>query len=237
MHTPAEDEFALCNATGFSPYIGFAFPRRRDHFDRYLTFQNVPASETERWKAAFRLFLKKLTWKDGRPLILKSPPHTCRIQLLLSLFPSAKFIHIHRHPYAVYQSTQHWDKIALRFTGLQQVGWKERETYLVARYKLIYDRFFAETPLIPADHFHEVSLEALEKDPVAQVRTIYERLAFPDFHVCEPALRRYTVSLQHYQKNEHRELPTALRQRIARVWERSFDEWHYSSYVSSQASR
>jgi hypothetical protein len=39
-------------------------------------------------------------------LILKSPAHTARMKLLHELFPGAKFIHISRNPYEVYQSTQ-----------------------------------------------------------------------------------------------------------------------------------
>lgn len=39
-------------------------------------------------------------------LILKSPAHTARLKLLHEIFPKAKFIHISRNPYEVYQSTQ-----------------------------------------------------------------------------------------------------------------------------------
>jgi hypothetical protein len=31
-------------------------------------------------KQALVLFLKKLTWTYGKPLLVKSPPHTCRIK-------------------------------------------------------------------------------------------------------------------------------------------------------------
>jgi omega-hydroxy-beta-dihydromenaquinone-9 sulfotransferase len=229
LHTPAEEEFALCNATGLSPYMGFVFPRRSAHYDRYLSFQDVSQSETDAWKAALLLFLEKLTRKAGRQLVLKSPPHTCRIRLLLALFPDARFVHIHRHPYAVYQSTQHWDRIALQVTSLQWVDLKDRPAYLLERYRTMYDRFFEERALIPANRFHDVALEDLEKDPVAQMRTIYERLDLPGFSALEPALRTYTESLRNYRQNEHPELPAAVRQRIAKTWQRSFDEWRYGN--------
>lgn len=61
----------------------------------------VPAAEIRRWRDAMVLFLQKLTWKYGRPLVLKSPPHTAWIRLLLVTFPGSKFVHIHRDPYAV----------------------------------------------------------------------------------------------------------------------------------------
>lgn len=39
-------------------------------------------------------------------LILKSPAHTARLKLLHELFPQARFVHISRNPYEIYQSTK-----------------------------------------------------------------------------------------------------------------------------------
>ena len=39
----------------------------------------------------------------GRRLVLKSPVHTARVELLLKLFPDAQFIYIHRDPETVYR--------------------------------------------------------------------------------------------------------------------------------------
>src|SRR5262245_18882983 len=93
--TPQEDKFALCVATLKSPCPGmFSFPRRADHYDRYLSFRDVPEAEVEEWKAALLWYARKLTLKHGRPLLLKSPGHTARIRLLIDLFPNARFIHV-----------------------------------------------------------------------------------------------------------------------------------------------
>src|SRR5690242_17212980 len=93
--SPQEDEFALCVSTFLSPCMSWVFPRARQKFLRYLTFEGVEAAELAQWRKAFVEFLKKLQWRYQRPLILKSPPHTARIQLLQELFPGAKFVHIH----------------------------------------------------------------------------------------------------------------------------------------------
>jgi len=46
LEDPQEDEFALCVATGCSPDImGFVFPRRAQHYERYLTFRGVSQEE------------------------------------------------------------------------------------------------------------------------------------------------------------------------------------------------
>ncbi len=104
---PSEDEFATCAMTGLSPYMGWCFPGDGADYDRYLTFRDVPGDEVGHWKHALTQFLKKLTVRYGRPLVLKSPPHTARIRLLLELFPDARFVHIHRNPYVVFRSTRH----------------------------------------------------------------------------------------------------------------------------------
>ncbi len=89
FQTPQEDEFAPCLMTLRSLYVGISFARREDHYLRYLNFDGVDRDEIETWKAAFLWFLKKLTYKYRRGLLLKSPPHTARIRLLLEMFPEA----------------------------------------------------------------------------------------------------------------------------------------------------
>src|SRR5437899_1597190 len=96
-----EDEFALFTATSFSPYTAWVFPRNERHYERYLTFRGVPTQELECWKQAFIQFLKRLTWKYNKPLVLKTPPHTCRNKLLFEIFPQARSITSHSSPYTV----------------------------------------------------------------------------------------------------------------------------------------
>jgi hypothetical protein len=97
---PAEDEFALCSLTGRSFVLAMTFPRHAAWYDRYLTLRDLSEAELAEWKSALLFFLKKLALKHGRLLVLKSPGHTCRIRVLLDMFPDAKFVHIHRDPYA-----------------------------------------------------------------------------------------------------------------------------------------
>ncbi|NOY59132.1 MAG: sulfotransferase, partial [Calditrichaeota bacterium] len=100
--SPAEDEFALAILSRCSPLLAWVFPKRQEFYDRYLTMQDVSAEEFARWKNAFQLFVRKLTLKNKKQLILKSPPHTCRISLLLDMYPDAKFIHLYRNPFDVF---------------------------------------------------------------------------------------------------------------------------------------
>jgi omega-hydroxy-beta-dihydromenaquinone-9 sulfotransferase len=115
---PQEDEIALV-ASGLSFMLGLVvFPRNRNVYQKYRTLTDALPPEREQWKSALRQFLRKLTLKYNRPLILKSPAHTGRLDVLLEMFPAARFVHIHRDPYTVFQSSVHnWRKVK-SFWGL-----------------------------------------------------------------------------------------------------------------------
>jgi LPS sulfotransferase NodH len=224
---PQEDEFALCPLIGGFT-MGWAFPRRARFYNRYLTLREAPANEAAEWKAALTWFLQKLAFKYGKPLVLKSPGHTCRIRVLLELFPEARFVHIRRNPFDVFRSTQHLIRNGITpVWTLQRPDYRDLDDRIIREYKEVYGAFFEERGLIPRGRIHEVSFEGLEADPIGQVRKTYEALALPDFKAIEPTLQRYVESLAGYKKNVFPDLPAELRARIAGEWRRCFEEWGY----------
>jgi len=72
-----------------------------------------------------------------------------------------------------------------------------------------------------------VSFEGLERNPVEEMQKLYENLNLAGFHAFRPKLQVYVESLSGYRRNEFGELDSSLRVKIARAWQRSFDEWHY----------
>jgi hypothetical protein len=227
FEAPQEDEFAPLLMTFLSPYLGITFPRREDFYFRYLTFQDVAEAEVDRWKQALTRFMKKLTLRCRRPLILKSPPHTARIKLLLEAFPGARFVHIHREPYTVFKSFKHYFDTAMWYTYLQRPDLAGLENRLIHRYNVMYDAFFAQRSLIPAGCFHEMCFEELERNPERELESLYEALALPGFERLRPTLRTYFQTIEGYQKNRFADLAPDLRDRIATEWARSFQEWGY----------
>jgi omega-hydroxy-beta-dihydromenaquinone-9 sulfotransferase len=228
FQTPQEDEFALLLGCFHSLYLGITFPRRETAYSKYLTFRGVSVDEIAEWKAAFLEFAKKLTFKYDRMLLFKSPPHTARIKLLLELFPEARFVHIHREPYTVFRSTQHFFDTAIWYTYLQRPNRALVDSGIVDRYTLLYDAFFQERGLIPAGRYHEMSFEELERHPIEQMRVLYERLGLANFERVESKMRAYLDSLTGYKKNEFGELPPPLKDAVAKAWRRSFEEWGYA---------
>lgn len=227
FQTPQEDEFAPALMTLHSPYIGISFARREEHYWRYMAFRDAPTDQVEEWKKAFLWFLKKLTLKCGRRLVLKSPPHTARIRLLLELFPDAQFVHVHRNPYRVFQSFRHYFDTAMWHTYLQRPELDRIDDRILRRYQLLYDRYFEDRRLIPSGSLHEIRFDDLERDPVSAVRSVYEKFGLNGFASFEPKLRSYVESLRGYQKNEFPPLNVNERRLVACMWERSFDEWKY----------
>src|SRR4029077_12098959 len=84
---PQEDEFALCMFGVGSPYLTIAFPNHPPAYQEYLDLENISESGLRRWKRAFKQFLKRVTYKTGKRLVLKSPPHTARVKKLAPMFP------------------------------------------------------------------------------------------------------------------------------------------------------
>jgi omega-hydroxy-beta-dihydromenaquinone-9 sulfotransferase len=223
---PFEDEFATCG-TLHSPFLSWVFPRDRREYRKYLTFRGVPEQEIAEWTAALTLFYRKLTWKYERPLVLKSPPHTSRIKLLLDTFPDARFLHIHRDPHAVFQSTQLQTRVSLRTMGLQRLEERHITEMVLEHFAIMYEAFFEERSLIPAGRFSELSFEELEKDPVGQLRRSYQELGLSGFEAVRPALERYVDTHAQYRKNSYPELSPSLRAEVGRAWRRNFVEWGY----------
>jgi LPS sulfotransferase NodH len=224
---PSEDEFAVCAMTGLSRYMAWCFPGDDSHYDRYLTFRGVPDGEVTRWGNALTTFLKKLTLRYGRPLVLKSPPHTARIRLLLGLFPNARFVHIHRNPYVVFRSTRHTIRTVQPLYHLWEGPIQDGDDRIISVYTEMYDAYFEERGLIPEGRLCEVAFEDLERDPIGVIGSIYEALGLSGFEAVRPRLEDYLVTIAGYRKNRLDELPEPLRHRIDHEWGRSFDEWGY----------
>jgi omega-hydroxy-beta-dihydromenaquinone-9 sulfotransferase len=227
MREPQEDEFAFCPLTGRGFTMGWSFPRCKPSYDRFLTLRQCSDAELAEWKTALGFLIKKLSYKYRKPLVLKSPGHTCRIRILLELFPDARFVHIHRDPYAVFQSSEHTAHRVAPWVALQRPDFGDLDDRTIRQYREVYDAFFEERNLIPAGSFAEVAFEDVERDPVGQMQAIYEALGLPDFAYVEAILQRYVSSISGYRKNAFAPLPEILRERIAHEWRRCFEEWGY----------
>ena len=225
--SPQEDEFAPLLMTLKSVYMGISFPNNTADYEKYLSFKDVPERERSEWKDAFHMFCQKLSLDDRRSLVLKSPPHTARIKMLLEVFPDARFVHIHRDPYRVFQSQRHFFDTACWYTYFQKPDLDAIDEGILNRHEAMYDAYFEDLALIPEGNFCDVAFDDLEADPVGQIASIYNQLALPGYETLKPSLEAYVASLEGYRKNTFSGLDNATRNLVAERWKRSFETWNY----------
>lgn len=223
---PGEEEFAVSVTSLKSQVLGWVFPKNISYYDRYLTFNDVNPVEIELWQASLLLILKKLTLRNPKPLLLKSPQNTGRIKELLELFPKAKFIHLHRHPYAIFRSTLKLYRETVSRFYLQQYNDSGLEEEIINRYVRMYDAFFEERALLSDNQYYELGFEEFEQDPLRYLEEIYRRLDLPAFDVAKPCFVEYLARIKNYKKNIYQE-KKPWQEKVAEAWQKSFSEWNY----------
>lgn len=198
---PQEDEFALALLGAPSPYLSIAFPNEGPLDVDALDLDGLPPWQREKWKRTLVRFLQSVAFRDGRRLVLKSPPHTCRIPALLDLFPDARFVHIVRDPYAVFASTVNLWKTLHRVQSLQTPKFDGLEERVYEMFGHFHRRVEATRGLIPPGRFHELRYEDLTKDPVGELRRVYGELDLGDFGTVQPHVERYLAETSRYERN------------------------------------
>jgi hypothetical protein len=223
---PQEDEFALCMLGQPSPYLTIAFPNRPPQGQETLDMDRMPPRARAGWKAAFFRYLQQITFKNPRRLVLKSPPHSCRIKVLLELFPDARFVHIIRDPFVVFPSTVNLWKSLYRLHGLQRPTFEGLEEYVFRTYRHLYQKIEEGRALVHPARFYELRYEDLIRDPLGQMKSLYDRLELGGFDEVRPRLQRYLASVAGYETNRY-DLAPGLRAEITRRWGDVFRRYGY----------
>src|SRR5262245_40825744 len=204
---PQEDEFALCMMGVPSPYLTIAFPNHPPACQEYFDLAGLTPRTRAAWKRAFCSLLQRLTYKDPRRLVLKSPPHMCRIPVLLDLFPDARFIHIVRDPHVVFSSTVNLWKSLHTTHGLQKPTFEGLEEYVYASFTHMYESLEEGRTLVDPSRYHEVRYEDLVRDPMSQMQALYEHLGLGGFDELRPRLKKYLAEHKDYSTNRYQLSP------------------------------
>jgi hypothetical protein len=223
---PQEDEFALCMMGEGSPYLTCAFPNRPPQYEEYLDLQGLPQSKVNSWKRSLKQFMKRITYKTGKRLVLKSPAHTARIKVLKELFPDAVFVHIVRDPYVVFPSTIKLWRYMYERHGLQKPTFAGLEDHILATFVRMYERLEeAKRDLDPA-RFFEMHYEDLVRDPEAMMRRVYDHFGWSGWENYQPRLRTYLASVKGYETDKY-QLSEAQREAVATRWADFIERYGY----------
>jgi hypothetical protein len=230
---PQEDGFALCNMGAGSPYLTIIFPNRPPQDQEYLDLEHVPAEGLQRWKAKLRWFLQCITLRNPKRIVLKSPPHTCRVKVLLEMFPKAKFVHIVRNPYVIFPSTVNLWKRLYRDEGLQVPTCEGLEEHVFRTFERMYEVFERDRNLLPPGQFCEIRYEELIKDPIEQMRRLYDELRLGDFEQVQPAVENYFAKQKDYKTNRY-QTPPELEKEITRRWKKYIEQYGYEKVLADK---
>ena len=227
--SPQEDEIGIASMTDLSFYHGIYFPRQFDRLvDRGLFFDGCSEAEIDRWRDRFSYFLRKLALQQGKQLLIKNPVYTARVAELRTLFPGAKFIHIHRNLYDVFLSMRNFYARLLEVMALQTApDGLDIDATILRVYDRMMQRFSDETADLCAPDFVELPYERLDTDPLGALAEIYSGLELQGFEAARPAFETYLASVKSFQKNAFQG-DAAMVELLGRHWSRWIERWRYA---------
>lgn len=225
---PQEDEFALCAMGAPTPYLRMAFPNHPPVCQEFLDMEGISEKDMNKWESSLLWFVKALTLHKQKRMILKSSPHTGRIEVLARLFPGAKFIHLVRDPYSIFPSTRRLWYALDKTQGLQHPKNKYLDEYVFSCFERMYAGFEKQREKIDPAQICDIRYEELVQDPIGQVESIYEKLNLGDFEHFREKLETYVGKLKDYKPNRH-ELEPEIKQQIADRWGNYFRRYDYDT--------
>mmetsp|Transcript_10471 Transcript_10471/g.21800 ORF Transcript_10471/g.21800 Transcript_10471/m.21800 type:complete len:237 (+) Transcript_10471:3-713(+) len=217
---------------------------------------SLMAKARKTWIDSFLYLLRKLTIRDeyqraataergnrrSRRLILKSPVHTARIELLNQLFPEAQFIYIHRNPYDVFRSAAHMADTTYWYTYMNTPSNEQITEFILRQYEILYDRYEQGRTEVLQElnprgdgdsnakrRLIEVSYDDVSQKPVETAKKIYEQLGWTWTPLYQERLEAELSghTLRNYQKNRHKHLDSSMKKVINERWGPSFQRFGY----------
>lgn len=227
--SPQEDEVGMANLSSLSFFHGIYFPRAfHEHFRRGVFLEGVSEAQIASWEKEFLRYLLKLHLsQSARPLLIKNPVYTARIAQLRRLWPEARFIHIHRNPYAIFPSMRNFYRKLFPALALQPYDNLDMDTHIFETYARMMQALERDRADVPDGHWVEFSYDELTEQPMETLAGIYEKLSLPDFEQHRPQMERYLGSIEQYRKNRF-ELDEASRKRISEQWAPWIEAYGYS---------
>lgn len=227
-NSPWEEELALASTSPLSFYHVSFFPNGNERIFRdSILFNSGDPELVERWQRDYIWFLKKVSLVlPKKRILLKNPANSARVNLLLKLFPGARFIHIYRDPYQVFRSTVHLYYEAQKEWGFHAVDRKAIVAHVLSSYPLLMQAYVDQRASIPPGRLAEVRFEDLEADPIVTLGKAYADAGITGFEEAIPCFEAYLKSVRGYKKNAHSLIPEE-RATVGQQWAQWFDNLGY----------
>lgn len=226
---PSEEEHPLTNLTEKSGMQTFFFPKNRSYYDKYNIFKGTSEKEKAIWKKTYHWMLQNIAFYTDpkKKLLLKNPHSMGRIEVLLEMYPEAKFIHIHRDPYDVFNSNIHLYGKAIKTQFLQELSDEEIEKRVIYSYETSMGKFMEDYNKIPEANRIEISYDDLSNQPLETMENIYNTISLGDYQEVKPSLESYLQKEKNYKRNKFTEIRPDLLKQINERWKFVFDHYGY----------
>ncbi|HEV2396681.1 MAG TPA: sulfotransferase [Candidatus Sulfotelmatobacter sp.] len=225
--SPQEDEFALLALGAPSAYQALLVPSLMRSASQLLWLRERPRNDEDLWWTRFHHFLKLLTIQQGKAMVLKSPTHGYRLQILQQRFPESRYVLIQRNPYEVFASNMKlWRTLVARY-GLECCSDSQLEEFILAAYVLHHAIVSEGIQRAAPGSFAVVRYEDLVASPLDQISRVYSALGLRDFEGARPRMDGYLAKVSGHTRN-HLMLSSTQRTAVDLAWGDIIREEGYS---------
>ncbi len=218
--SPQEDEFALLALGAPSPYEALLVPSLMRDPRSLVDLRFRPIEEQERWTETIQYFVRLLAVQQGKPMVLKSPPHGFRLHLLPTLFPKSRYVVIERNPFEVFASNLKLWRTLLNLYSWESFSMEDVEAFVLAAYLLHEEAITTGARVLPPGSFARITYEDLVRNPIKEMVRLYEELALGDFETVRPRIERHLATVAGHTRNRFR-LSEEQKQRVEDTWGRT----------------
>jgi len=183
MDFPQEEDFGMMNIQPSTIYKFLIYPAEFDDIIAQELFTSELAPERlTLWKEAYRSMIAKAMFNTGGSRYTgKNPCHLTRISLLMKMFPGAKFIFIHRHPYKVIESFYRFILSIIPGVQLQDIPPDFSREKIIMLYCRMMNAYFTDRELIPLSDLIEIKMDDFLCDIPGHLDMIYDKFSMGDY--------------------------------------------------------
>ncbi len=227
--SPQDDEVPMVKLTPCCEYHKYSFPRNYRYWLESFVFQfSEKSPHYAEWRSTYLGTLQKAAVLMGKNRsLLKSPATMANINVVLQLFPDARFIHIKRNPYKVLPSQINLHQTMVDRYALESISREEVIEFALYQYEGYMRGFMEQKALIPEKNLIEIRYEDFVADRIHWLRTIYLKLGLGSFSAREKRLVEYISTITGYEGHRFAEEPE-LKRKINERLGFAFEELGYS---------
>ncbi|HEX6893036.1 MAG TPA: sulfotransferase [Chryseolinea sp.] len=199
--SPQEEEFAIMLLSKYSCYHAFVFPSMlRNLFTNNTMLSSGDVSAINEWKEVYFRFVRKLSRRNGnKRLLLKNPANTSRVMHLVSMFPKAKFIYLHRNPAEVRSSTARLLNSLIQANSLESFSHIDLDKEAEYLHESVIKAYEQQRHFPEPNNIVEVRYEDLVSQPLTTLGRIYFELNIPGFNSSIKAFNEFISEQKNYQ--------------------------------------